>query len=118
MIRLEINENVHPEVAALLRNHGHDVLTVWDQSMRGASDMELVRTCRVESRALVTLDLDFADVRAYSPKEHAGIVVLRPKSQSRDDVLDAVGRLVPLLRTPGLAGQLWIVDGHQVRMRE
>jgi hypothetical protein len=31
----------------------------------------------------VTLDLDFANIRAYPPGKHAGIVVLRLKHQDK-----------------------------------
>jgi len=32
---------------------------------------------------LMTLDLDFANVQAYPPKSHPGIVVFRSKSQDK-----------------------------------
>jgi hypothetical protein len=44
-----------------------------------------------EDRALVTQDLDFSDIRTYSPAEHSGIVVFRLSSASRDAVLEVAG---------------------------
>ena len=38
--------------------------------------------CQVEGRALVTCDLDFADIRAYPRGDYHGIIVLRPAVQS------------------------------------
>ena len=40
-MRFKTDENVHPDVAALLREQGHDAATVWDQSLRGATDANL-----------------------------------------------------------------------------
>ena len=73
--------------------------------------------CRVEGRALVTLDTDFADLRTYPPGRTAGIIVLRLRRQDRAHVLETIRRLVPPLTTETLAGHLWIVDEDRVRIR-
>ena len=36
MTRFKIDENLHPDVASFMREHGHDVLTVWDKGLRSA----------------------------------------------------------------------------------
>ena len=36
--------------------------------MAGAVDPDVAQACQKEARALVTLDLDFSDIRAYPPK--------------------------------------------------
>ena len=60
MIQFKIDENLHTDAAALLRQHGHDALTVHDQGLRGGADCDLAQICRQEKRAIVTLDLDFS----------------------------------------------------------
>jgi len=40
VIRFKVDENLHPEAAMFLRDHGHDAVTVWDQNLRGTSDVE------------------------------------------------------------------------------
>ena len=65
MSRFKTDENLHPSLADHLRTRGHDAVTVWDESLRGCSDAELAEVCRVENRVLVTLDIDFADIRTY-----------------------------------------------------
>jgi predicted nuclease of predicted toxin-antitoxin system len=77
VIRFKTDENLHPETADLLRSAGHDALTVWDQSLRGRPDADIAAICRAEGRALVTLNLDCADIRKYPPEQYGGIVVLR-----------------------------------------
>ncbi len=111
------DENLHPEVAECLRQSGHDAVTVWDQGLQGSADDVLAHVCRKEGRALFTLDADFADIRRYPPHEYAGLIVLRLGSQSRRHVLSVVQRILPLLETLPLEGQLWIVDETGVRVR-
>jgi len=115
--RFKIDENLHPDVASIMRKHGHDVLMVWDEGLRGTSDTNLSHVCRTEGRVLITLDLDFADIRTYPPEEHQGVIVLRLKSQGRQHVVDAIGRIVPLLEDEALVNRLWIVDEQSVRIR-
>jgi hypothetical protein len=63
---------------------GHDVSTVTLQRMESEPDAAVIEACRREGRALVTLDLDFANPLDYRPSEYAGIAVLRlPKKPRR-----------------------------------
>lgn len=117
MMQFKIDENLHSDAADLLRQHGHDVLTVHDQRMRGGADSDIAGVCRQEERAIVTLDLDFSDIRDYPPEHYHGIIVLRLNNQSRASVLNVLSRIIPMLGTESPVGRLWIVDEHQVRIR-
>lgn len=70
----------------------------------------------MERRALVTLDLDFANIRAYPPPSYAGIIVLRAVSQAKQDVVPQIALLLPLLADEPLDGCLWIVEEDRVRV--
>lgn len=114
----KIDENLPIEVAQLLVHAGHDAVTIHDQKMVGEPDPRVAAVCQAEKRALITLDLDFADIRTYPPHEFAGIIVLRPRTQAKAAVLSLVARLVPLLRSESLIGRLWILGEHNLRIRE
>lgn len=58
----------------------------------GSEDVVLFARCVLEERILVTLDLDFANIRAYPPGSQAGIVVLRSKSQGKRTLLGHLNR--------------------------
>jgi predicted nuclease of predicted toxin-antitoxin system len=92
-------------------------VTVPDQQMGGRPDPDVAAVCQREHRAVVTLDLDFSDIRAYPPADYAGIIVLRLARLSKHRVLAAVQRLLPLLVQEPLSGKLWIVDESNVRIR-
>lgn len=97
----------------MLRARGHDVQTVLDERLGGAKDPAVLAACYAEQRALVTLDLDFANIVAYPPKASAGLVVLRPARQSGRAVLRLVEHvLLPALARSGadLAGRLFVDD--------
>ncbi len=108
-MRFKIDENLHDDVAALLVSEGHDAETVYSEGLRGCVDPVLGQHCANEGRAIVTLDLDFADIRAFPPATTPEIIVLRVHDQSRPTVLRVMAQVIELLRTEAVAGRLWIV---------
>ena len=80
-MKFKVDENLPLEVAGSLRQAGHDAATVWDQSLAGSPDRDIAAVCQTEGRALLTLDLGFADIRTYPPERFPGPIVLRLRSQ-------------------------------------
>jgi hypothetical protein len=116
-MRFKTDENVHPDAAELLRQHGHDVRSVWEQGLGGHSDSAILEACSNEGRVLLTLDLDFADIRTHRPALYPGILVVRPARQGRSHLLRVLGGLLPLLEIEPIAGSLWVADEGGVRIR-
>ena len=96
-MRFKVDENSPIDIAELLRGNGHDAMTIFDQQMVGEPDPKVASICSAEERALVTLDLDFSDVRTYPPGAYPGIIILRPRTQSKPDVPALLDKLLPLL---------------------
>lgn len=116
-MRFKIDENLPIEAAELLRAAGHDAVTVLDQKLGGHPDRTIGEVIRDEKRALLTLDLDFADIRTFPPNEYAGMIVLRLAVQDKPSVLALIERMIPLLNTEPLMGMLWVVDQTALRIR-
>ena len=117
-MRFKIDENLPQEVSQLLRERGHDAVSVFDQTLSGGKDPILFEVCQNERRALITLDLDFANIQAYPPATAVGIIVLRLVQQDKPRVLEAVEKLIPSFATKSVAQQLWIVEKDRIRIRE
>jgi len=118
MTAFKLDENLPEDAAVLQKSHGHDAATVLDQSLGGASDAEVSRVCEAEGRALVTLDLDFANFLVFPLAQHAGLVALRLPEQSIHGICRAIATLVDLCAREPLAGKLWIIEPHGVRVRD
>lgn len=117
MLKFKVDENLPLEAATLLATAGHSAVTVPEQQLGGQPDPNIAVVCQSEERAMVTLDLDFADIRVYPPADFAGIIVLRLARLDKHHVLDALKRLLPVLNQEPLAGKLWIVEEMRVRIR-
>jgi predicted nuclease of predicted toxin-antitoxin system len=116
-MRFKVDENLPHEVCDLLQGAGHDAISVGRQGLGGADDARIYQICQAERRALITLDVDFANVQTYEPKSSVGVIVLRLAQQDRQRVLDAVASILTILEREPLKRRLWIVEGERVRIR-
>ena len=116
-MKFKVDENLPVEVADLLRQAGYDAATVPGQHLEGSPDSDIASVCQQEGRALITLDTDFADIRAYPPKQFPGLIVLRLRWQDKPHVLKVLGHLIPVLSSEPLEHFLWIVEETRIRVR-
>jgi predicted nuclease of predicted toxin-antitoxin system len=118
-VRLKLDENLGRRWATVLEAAGHDLDTVRDEHLSGAADAVVLEASRLESRVLVTLDMDFANPLRFPPEQTAGLAVLRVRDRPGKSDLDVVvQRLVDALAKADIGGRLWIVEADRVRQYE
>ena len=116
-MRFKVDENLPIEAADLLQQAGHDAVTVPGQGLGGQADPDIASICQREGRALVTLDTDFAGIRAYPPRDFPGLIVLRLKRQDKLHVLESLRHVTSVLSIEPLQCHLWIAEEGRVRIR-
>ena len=116
-MRFKLDENMPTSAAELLRQREHDVHTVFEETLNGGIDEIIAKTCLKEQRVLLTLDMDFSDIRVYPPKHYAGIVLLRPRRQSEPQIIKLLEVILPVFQTEPIGGYLWIVEPSGIRIR-
>jgi len=75
---IKVDEDLPRAAVQMLRDRGHQAMSVLEQGMGGYKDTALWQAVQAEHRYLVTADKGFADVRLYAPGTHAGVLLLRP----------------------------------------
>jgi predicted nuclease of predicted toxin-antitoxin system len=90
-VKFKLDENLPASSAAILAGAGHDVDTVGQEGLGGATDPEVVAAATAAGRVLISLDVGLGDIRAYPPGSHAGIVVLRLTDQSAAGAVRSAG---------------------------
>ncbi|NJL90494.1 MAG: DUF5615 family PIN-like protein [Coleofasciculaceae cyanobacterium SM2_1_6] len=116
-MQVKLDENMGVVHAEFLRQAGYDCDRVTDEGLSGADDEIVWRQVGIEGRFFITLDLDFSDVRRFSPGTHPGILLLRSRSRSRQLVLDVLSRVVREQPLETLQGCLVVADENQTRIR-
>jgi len=115
--RFKLDENLPRNAHTLLADSGHDVHSVSEVSLDGGADPKVIEACLDDNRILVTLDLDFADIRLYPPSSHHGIWILRPTTQSVENIVSVLRSALALLAAEPTDKRLWIVEPTRVRIR-
>jgi predicted nuclease of predicted toxin-antitoxin system len=117
-VKFKLDENLSPTLAAGFISAGHEAHSTLDQTLGGAADQRVIEVCCLEGRALVTLDLDFANIHRYPPNRYPGILVLRLGTQAHGPVAAALANAIELLHREPLSGRLWIVEVGRVRIHD
>jgi len=116
-MKFKLDENLPQELADDLLRLGHDADTVHSEGISGAEDSEVVKAASSAARILMTLDKGVASLPQYPIDEHAGVVLFRPGSFGRGEVLSFVRLRLEILLQMELAGHLTVVGPSRIRVR-
>ena len=114
-LRLLANENFPGPLIRELRRLGHDVSSV-KESMRGATDREVLEHARQDNRLVVTFDKDFGELayRARLPVG-SGIILFRLSGPSPE--IDNARALTALESGIDWSGSFAVVTDERIRVR-
>ena len=89
-MNVKLDENLPRRLVSALSNFGHDVDTVRSEQLAGRNDADVWNAAQSAGRFLITQDLDFSDLRRYTPGTHAGLLLVRLAEPGRDALLERV----------------------------
>ena len=116
-MKLKLDENLSRHLKPVLIGLQHDVVTAADENLLSRPDTEVARAAFREGRMLLTLDIEFADLRKYPPGSHPGVILFRPRSLSPLSVNKFIADFVGSTDLNRLAACVAVVDPVHVRVR-
>jgi len=116
-MKFKLDENLPLEIADAFRAAGHEIDSVQSEGLTGANDLKILQQVQIENQILLTMDKGIADIRLFPPALYPGIVLFRPSSSGRGEVLSFVQKALPDLLSIGLTGRLVIVSPKGIRAR-
>jgi len=93
-MKIKLDQNLSQYLRDDLTALNHDVDTVLEQGLSGATDPEVLKAATSHDRLLFTLDNDFLDLKRYPLDSHSGVIVFRPPRQGALAVAEFVKAFV------------------------
>lgn len=114
-MNLVLDMNLSPALAAMISQHGHDVLHWSEVGDQRAPDLAILRWAREHGRVLVTHDLDFAAILADTDATAPSVIQVREQDLLASETAGAIVRAITAA-APALARGA-IVTIHEDRSR-
>jgi len=92
-MKIKLDENLPLQLATSLEDLRPDVHTTSGEGLTGHTDREIWGAAQAESKLLITQDLDFSDIRQFAPGSHAGLLLIRLHSPSRQNLIARVEKV-------------------------
>jgi predicted nuclease of predicted toxin-antitoxin system len=92
-MRFIVDENAGPSLAEWLRNHGHDVFSIYEQA-RGLDDLDVIEMAFKENCILITCDKDFGEIIFREHRKHNGVILLRLDDERNQNKIAAIERVL------------------------
>jgi predicted nuclease of predicted toxin-antitoxin system len=116
-VKIKLDENLPERLVSRLHALGHDVDTVRAEHLAGSDDTEIWQAAQSVDRFLITQDLDFSDLRRYTPGTHAGLLLVRLAQPGGDALVARVAALFATETVDQWRGCLVVATDHKVRVK-
>ncbi len=116
-MKIKLDENIPASLREQITVFGHDVDTVISEGIAGHDDADVWHHATDANRFWVTQDLDFSDIRRFTPGHHPGILLVRLRDPSRRAL---VSRILWLFQTQSVEewlGCLVVATDTKLRIR-
>lgn len=116
-MKIKLDENLPDRLVSGLQELGHNVDTIRSEELAGRDDDEVWRAAQAAHRFLITQDLDFSDMRRYTPGTHGGLLLIRLAHPGRDALVARVSMLFATEAVEQWEGCLVVATDSKVRVK-
>lgn len=95
-----LNMNIRREMIAPLQERGHVCRHVGDIGMSRARDVEIVAEAKRTGETILTHDLDYGNLLAFSGDNAPSVIILRLRDLRSDEILSRVDAVWNEIESP------------------
>jgi predicted nuclease of predicted toxin-antitoxin system len=117
MLKFFADECISPSTVFFLIKQGYKAEHVEDAKMSGAKDAEILDYTAKNDMVLITQDLDFSALLALSGNSHPGVITIRLKFPSPENVNNSLKKLLDLQTEEQIQGSIIILEETKIRFR-
>lgn len=116
-MRLLVDECLHPSVAALLAEAGHDAVHVGDIDLLAAVDEVVMAAAVSAERVVVSADTDFGELLAGSGDRLPSVMLLRRRGHEPSEQVAAILSALEVVGDDLVSGAIVVVTDTRIRVR-
>jgi len=116
-VKIKLDENLPVRLVQLLAALGHDTETVPQEGLTGKPDSAIWTAAQAEERFLITQDLDFSDIRRFTPGAHHGLLLVRLRAPGREALVRRVHAIFQTELVDTWKRAFVVVTDHKLRIR-
>ena len=116
-MKIKLDENIPIRIASVLNRLGHETDTVPQEGLAGQNDIRVWEAAQRAGCFLITQDLDFSDIRHFTPGTHHGLLLIRLRDPGRNAIVERIQLLFKAEEVESWKGCLVVVTEHKIRIR-
>jgi len=116
-VKFLVDMPLSPELAAWLRDQGHDAVHAAELGLNRAPDVKILARAKQEGRTIITADLDYPRLLALAQTTDPSLILFRDGNWSDADVIARMSEILLALTADDLERSIIVVDRNRVRRR-
>lgn len=112
-----LNMNVPRELGRRLKIEGHEYRHVGDVGMAQASDKIVMEKARESKEVIVTHDLDYGHLLAFSNTPEPSVIIFRFRNTHPDNLISRIISTWPEIEIPLHEGAIVVLEDAALRIR-
>ena len=116
-MRFLADMGVARRVVEWLRDQGHDARHLREEELQRLPDDQIFRKAVAENRVVLTLDLDFGEIVAFSGRQNVSVVLFRLQNTRAPHVIDRLSVVLQEALSALEQGAVVVVEESRFRIR-
>lgn len=116
-MNLLLNMNLPRQLGSLLSELGHDCQHVGDLGMSSSGDEEIIRYAKSNGQIILTHDLDYGDLLAFSGEQRPSVIIFRLRDVSIENLKRRFEDVWPQVNEHLSQGAVVTIADQAVRIR-
>ena len=116
-MRFLVNMNLPPSLAKRLTDAGHQSRHVREAGLANADDSAIVESAGKTGETIITHDLDYGNILAFSGASAPSIIIFRTSSVTVDSLYSRISRELREIEEPLQRGAIVVIDDAAIRIR-
>ena len=101
-----------------LRSKGYDVIHLSEQGLQRMTDKDIYQKATLEERIILTIDLDFSNIVAFSKGKLPSVIIFRLSNESGENVINHLSPIIERHFNELTDGTIISVEDKKVRLRK